>query len=239
MGAQAGRAAEKVLPKPLLELARRRRLSLVAQLALAQAKLGRDLGKGRREELHDLTPGGDKHRSELRDALCPRLERLLRRLTCREPPQPAFRCASAAAYSSEPQHDWKQAAERAIEVGTAHAGPPLTTASRSGVKTSTGSRDRSSSAARSGAPLSRARFASPTLSVTSTAIGEPPWSPSTAIRAPSSPKRISCASDRVRGEKPWAATCRLSSRFVLPAPFGPTASTIPGSRSSSSDAYER
>ena len=30
-----------------------------------------------------------------------------------------------------------------------------------------------------------------------------------------------------------------SSRFVLPAPFGPWSSTIPGSRLSSSDAYER
>ena len=49
-------------------------------------------------------------------------------------------------------------------------------------------------------------------------------------------EKVARVSAQVRGEKPCAATCRLSSRLVLPAPFGPTARTIPGSRSSSSDA---
>ena len=66
-----------------------------------------------------------------------------------------------------------------------------------------------------------------------------PRRPSSRIRAAVSPKRISSASDRVRGEKPWVPTCSDSSRFVLPAPFGPTASTSPGSSASSSRAYER
>ena len=56
---------------------------------------------------------------------------------------------------------------------------------------------------------------------------------------PARPKRIKLASLRVRGENPWVPTCSDSSRFVLPAPFGPTTSTSPGSSSSSSRAYER
>ena len=32
---------------------------------------------------------------------------------------------------------------------------------------------------------------------------------------------------RVRGEKPCVPTCSASSRFVLPAPFSPTTSTMP------------
>ena len=50
------------------------------------------------------------------------------------------------------------------------------------------------------------------------------------------PRRISCASARVRGEKPCVPTCSDSSRFVLPAPFGPMTSTSPGTSSSSSRA---
>ena len=87
---------------------------------------------------------------------------------------------------------------------------------------------RSSSAALSAAPFRRARFASPLRRVTSTSTGEPPWCPASATRDPFSPKRISWASARVRGEKPCVARWRLSSRFVLPAPFAPTARTRPG-----------
>jgi hypothetical protein len=63
--------------------------------------------------------------------------------------------------------------------------------------------------------------------------------PATAMRAALSPKRMSCASARVRGENPWVATCSDSSRFVFPTPFGPTMRTSPGSSRSASDAYER
>jgi hypothetical protein len=59
------------------------------------------------------------------------------------------------------------------------------------------------------------------------------------MRAAASPKRISWASERVRGEKPCVPTCSDSRRFVLPAPFGPTTRTTPGSSASSSRAYER
>src|SRR6185503_12591661 len=60
-----------------------------------------------------------------------------------------------------------------------------------------------------------------------------------ATRAASWPKRTSCASARVRGEKPCVPTCSDSSRFVFPAPLGPVTSTRPGSSSKSSFAYER
>ncbi len=56
-------------------------------------------------------------------------------------------------------------------------GPPFTTASRSGTKTSAASRVRSSSALASAAPFSRRRFASPGTSVTSVSAGDPPSSP--------------------------------------------------------------
>ena len=52
--------------------------------------------------------------------------------------------------------------------------------------------------------------------------------PLNATRAAVSPKRISCASWRVRGENPCVPTWSDSSRFVLPAPFRPTTSTTPG-----------
>ena len=50
---------------------------------------------------------------------------------------------------------------------------------------------------------------------------------------PLSPKRTSCPSARVRGEKPCVPTWSASSRFVFPAPFSPVTSTIPGDRSRS------
>src|SRR5207342_293392 len=66
-----------------------------------------------------------------------------------------------------------------------------------------------------------------------------PRRPATAARAPSSPNRTSCASVRVRGEKPCVATWIASRRFVLPTPFGPTASTSPGRTVRSSRSYDR
>jgi hypothetical protein len=87
---------------------------------------------------------------------------------------------------------------------------------------------RNCSAVASRAPFSVARFASFVDRMTAISA-----SPVTEARAAEQPKRISCASVRVRGEKPCVATCSDSSRFVLPDPFGPTARTIPGSSASS------
>ena len=50
---------------------------------------------------------------------------------------------------------------------------------------------------------------------------EPPREPPSSTLAASVPKRTSCASFRLRGEKPCVPTWSASSRFVLPAPFRP------------------
>ena len=119
------------------------------------------------------------------------------------------------------------------------AGPPFTTASRSGTNASAVSRERSSSADASGAPFSRSCFPSPGAMVTSVSTGAPASVPARRTRAAGSPKRTSRGSARVRGEKPCTPTWTASSRFVFPAPFGPTTSTSPGSSARSSAAYER
>src|SRR5205807_7034991 len=67
----------------------------------------------------------------------------------------------------------------------------------------------------------------------------PSRSPRSATRPAVSPKRITSASTRDRGEKPCVPRCNDSSRLVLPAPFGPTTRMSPGSSSTSSLAYER
>ena len=89
------------------------------------------------------------------------------------------------------------------------------------MKTSVANSRRSDSADGSRAPFSRASFASPCRSVTDASTGECARSPAIVTRPADSPNWISCASWRVRGEKPCVATCSDSSRFVLPTPFRP------------------
>src|SRR5438105_5154037 len=67
----------------------------------------------------------------------------------------------------------------------------------------------------------------------------PSRSPRSATRPAVSPKRITSASTRDRGEKPCVPRCNDSSRLVLPAPFGPTTRISPALSSTSSLAYER
>ena len=107
------------------------------------------------------------------------------------------------------------------------------------MNTSVASSRRSDSGDGSRAPFSRASFGRPVRSVTLADTGRVPSAPSTDTRPADSPKRISCASVRVRGEKPCVATCSASSRFVLPTPLRPVTSTMPSSSTRSSDAYER
>ena len=90
------------------------------------------------------------------------------------------------------------------------------------MKTSVESSDRSCSADRSGAPsrvarrgLARAEASRLRRQASVLACR------ASSILAACSPWRISCASDRVRGENPCVPTCSDSSRFVLPAPFAP------------------
>ena len=86
------------------------------------------------------------------------------------------------------------------------AGPPLTTASRSGVKTSVANSRRSDSADGSRAPFSRASFACAVRAASPTPRpGACAARRRSSTRPAVSPKRISCASWRVRGEKPCVA----------------------------------
>ena len=117
------------------------------------------------------------------------------------------------------------------------AGPALTIASRSGVKTSVAD----SRAKLLGRPQARAVHLGPFPLGRGQADADPhrrvvPGARRARSAQTVSPKRISSASERVRGENPWVPTCSDSSRFVLPAPFAPTARTSPGSRDSSSRA---
>ena len=120
------------------------------------------------------------------------------------------------------------------------AGAPLTTASRSGVKTSVRSSCRSCSAELSAPPFKRARRASRGPRLTSVSKRGLPVD--AAKPNASSPQRRSG-----RVERPYATVVR-SPAFrheapragsSCPTPFGPVTSTTPGSRASSSRGYER
>ena len=107
------------------------------------------------------------------------------------------------------------------------------------MKTSVATSRRRSSDDASREPFSSARFGSVADRRTRSAVETPARVPSIPIAAAGVPKRISCASLRVRGEKPCVPTCSDSSRFVLPVPFRPTTRTTPGARARSAVAYER
>ena len=227
--------------EPGLERLARRRLGVVAELGAGQAELAGALGEGGHER-------GDRLARAPRRAppRAPRPARVhgatasrdgeLRRSTRRSA---AFRCASAAPYSAGSAGPRREKpAEHAVEVGAARGRPAFDDGEPVGGEDER--RDLARAAARptrSGAPFSVARFAlagrERHLDLDRRA-GRDRRASST--RGLGSPKRTSCASLRVRGEKPCVPTWSASSRFVLPAPFGPTASTSPGSRSSSSEA---
>ena len=94
--------------------------------------------------------------------------------------------------------------------------PPLTTARRSGVKTSVVSSVRRRSAEREPLAVQLALRASRVASLTSVAKTVSPTVP--AERCGRRPRRTgsACASLRARGENPCVPTCSASSRFVLP-----------------------
>ncbi len=235
---EPGRAALEILVEPRLESLRARRLGLVEQLAAGQPELGGALGERRPERRDRLVPRGDEQRPRAPRRAASRA-RPRRATTLRTSPGAAPRFAAPRPRRTPPAAPARAGKSRPSarsKYARRAAGPPLTTTSRSGVKTSVATSARSCSAARSGAPFSSARFASPGRSVSSISSFRPPRSPASSIRAASAPKRTSCASLRLRGEKPCVPTCSASSRFVLPAPFSPTASTSPGSRASSSEA---
>ena len=137
----------------------------------------------------------------------------------------------------------REAAGRACGRSTraARAGPALTIASRSGVKTSV--------AGLAAELLRRPQARAVQLRPLPLAGREQRRrsAPASAARTPSSrmPRgraRRSGSAPRPsasRGEKPWVPTCSDSSRFVLPAPFAPDGENEPGSSGSSRRAYDR
>ena len=152
----------------------------------------------------------------------------------------AFRWPTTAPYSADnPARAGNSRPSARSKYARRTAGAPFTIPSRSGVKTSVETSARSSSAARNGPPFSFARLPFPGSSVTSSSSGVAARRPRSDTRPIASPNRTSCASFRVRGENPCVPTCSDSSRFVFPAPFGPTTSTRPCDSPSSSVAYER
>ena len=177
-------------------------------------------------------------RAQLCDPLGPRRDGVSRRGADRDAPErgvPLRHGRAVLGRDAGPRR--KQPPQRTVEVRAPRGRPALD--HDEAVRREDERRRPRSGAARpraAAAPFSRAFFASPGRSVTSISSFEPPRSPASSIRAASAPKRTSWASLRLRGEKPCVPTWSASSRFVLPAPFRPTASTSPGDSSSSSDA---
>ena len=198
---ETGDAALQIALEPRLERRHGRRLAAVVERGARQAELVRTLGKDRREQRDRLRR--DATRAAPRVATCSVHGATASRVEAPNETRrsAAFRCPTAAAYSSGSAarlgssrlSDRSKYARRA-------AGPPLTTASRSGVKTSVATSPRSCSAERSGAPFSFARFPACCCSVTSSSTGAPV---SVARRARSAPP--SRRSGRAAGRRACAA----------------------------------
>ena len=239
MWADAGCATLEVAVEPRVERFARRRLSVVPESRGKQAELLGALRERRPEHGERLPATGHELCSEHGDLLRPRVERVRREAELHT----AQRGVSLRKRGEIIRRAAARAGNRRASARSKYAlraaGPPFTTVKRSGVNTSVDTSRRSDSADGSFAPFTRASFAWPWRSVTASSSGAPLRVPSTTTRAAVSPKRISCASCRVRGEKPCVTTCSDSRRLVLPTPLRPTTSTIPGSSARSSDAYER
>ena len=163
-GPDAGRAALEVAVEPRLELlhasaARPRSASSApgrpsSPARSANARLRAAAIASRRASTTSSAPSAA-------DLLVPRRERVARRDAQRDPPERGVPLRRAAApYSAGSAGAGRAAAGRATRSKYARraAGPPLTTTSRSGVKTSVATSPRSCSAARSRAPFSVARL---------------------------------------------------------------------------------
>ena len=224
MRAETGRAAFEVGLQASLELLDGRRLGVVAELRDRQPELVGTLREPRPERRERLAAGADERRPELGEARRPGLERLARREAELHPPErrrSAARAPRGTPAAARPAPGSSRPRTRSKYARRA-AGPPLTTASRSGVKTSVETSRRSDSddveprAVQLGPLRLGRREAHPERRRDTR-----PRAPRSRPQQPASPKRISCASLRVRGEKPCVPTCSDSSRFVLPAPFWP------------------
>ena len=228
--AEPRRSALDVAGEPRLERSRRRRRR-------RRTRAGRPAGRARRRAPRTPAPSARASTRRSSTSVAPSAatrsvhgSSAARSERRRAAPAAAPRCAARARRRSPAARRRGPGAARPStrsKYARRAAGPPLTTASRSGVKTSVESSRRSDSAEGSRAPFSRASFACPCRSVTVASTGDGPRRPATDTRAAVSPKRISWPSWRVRGEKPCVARWSDSSRFVLPTPLRPTTRTTP------------
>ena len=164
-----------------------RGLALVAQLGLRQAQLPARSAKARLQRGDRLVPAGHELGGERGS---PARSRARAPPVRRRPARPAAARRSAARprRRTRPRGRARLGASRPStrsKYARRAAGPPLTTTSRSGVKTSVVTSPRSCSAARSRAPFSVARLPLPSSSVTSSSSGTPARSPRRATRAAS------------------------------------------------------
>ena len=243
MRPDAGRAALEVAVEARARAPRPRRLALVAQLGPRQPELAGPLGE---------RPAAARATVSCRPATSSAAERATcsfqgasasrDETPCATRRSAAFRCADRRAVlgRAAPARLGDQPSEHAVEVRPARGGPALDDHEPVGRED-----ERRHLAAQL---LGRAQLRAVQRRPLAAAELERhlelerrrrPASRAARPAPPPAPKRTSCASARVRGEKPCVPTCSDSSRFVLPAPFGPVTSTSPGSSSSSSFAYER
>ena len=225
-----GRAARRAAPRSAARprtRARRRRARAHRPLARSAAS----------SSVERLAARGDQLRAELGDLLRPRRNRVARREAGRDAAERGVPLRDrGAVLRRQPRARREQPPERAVEVRAAHRGPALDDREPVGREDERRDLARAAAPPRAAARRSASRACPRRRRERDVELERRRRRGGRAARrgAAASPKRISCASVRVRGEKPCVPTCSDSSRFVLPAPFGPTTSTRPGVSPSSS-----
>ena len=196
---EARRAALEVAVEAGLERRGSRRLALVAQLACGRpSSSARSAKRGaarRPQRARPATSSAPEPTTcSVHGASASRVEKPAPRAAAR-------RCAERPPRRTRPR-DRPRAGERRPSTRSKYArraaGPPLTTARRSGVKTSVATSPRSCSAARSRAPFSVARFPCRAARVTSSSSGTP-----AAVAAQRDPSLPPAEADELRvGARP-------------------------------------
>ena len=230
-GPEPGRAALEIAGEPRLERFPRRRLRLVAEHRRrpgraprrVRAKPGASAASVSRRLCHEL-------RAEQRDLLRPRLECVPAREAELHAPQRGVPLRERGeVVLRQPCACGKEPAERPVEVRAASGRPTLDDRKPVGREDERcdlaaqrlGGRKLRAVQAR----LLRLALAERHSELERRAV---PRCPRRPRGRPSRRSGSAARPVRVRGEKPCVPTCSDSSRFVLPTPFRPTTSTIPG-----------
>ena len=244
-GPEPRRAALEIRLQPRLELLDRRRLGVVAEQPRRPVRARRRARQSRGPSAASASRRAADERSARARRHAPSRRSSALAVGVAELHAPQRQRSAAPARRGSPAAGPARGGQRRPSTRSKYArraaGPPLTTVRRSGVNTSVAIsrrselRRREARAVQLGALRLARRAGAPGRR--STTPARVPLDPDRG--AAGVPNRISCASLRVRGEKPCVPTCSDSSRFVLPAPFRPTTRTTPGARSRSAVAYER